>query len=63
MCLFKNIFVLLIYIGGIVAEIAWLGFCFGTIIIGIALLILAPNILFAPMVIAMGIAEGVNQGC
>lgn len=33
---------------GIVLEVMWLGFCFGSIIIGILLLLLAPRILFFP---------------
>jgi len=33
---------------GIFLEVMWLGFCFGSIIIGILLLIFAPRILFFP---------------
>jgi len=33
---------------GIFLEVTWLGFCFGSIIIGILLLIFAPRILFFP---------------
>ena len=33
---------------GIVLEFMWLGFCFGSIIIGILLLVFAPKILFFP---------------
>ena len=33
---------------GIFLEIMWLGFCFGSIVIGILLLIFAPRILFFP---------------
>jgi len=33
---------------GIFLEILWLGVCFGTVIVGIALLIFAPRILFLP---------------
>ena len=33
---------------GIVLEVMWLGFCFGSIVIGILLLIFAPRILFFP---------------
>lgn len=38
-----------VFIGAIAAEIAWLGFCFGTVIIGILLLFLAPAILLFPV--------------
>ncbi|QSZ42100.1 DnaJ domain-containing protein [Sulfurimonas aquatica] len=33
---------------GIFLEVMWLGFCFGSIIIGILLLVFAPRILFFP---------------
>jgi hypothetical protein len=33
---------------GVFLEVMWLGFCFGSIIIGILLLIFAPGILFFP---------------
>ena len=33
---------------GIFLEILWLGVCFGTVVVGIALLIFAPKILFLP---------------
>ena len=33
---------------GIFLEVTWLGFCFGSVIIGILLLIFAPRILFFP---------------
>lgn len=35
-------------ITGIVLEVMWLGFCFGSIIIGILLLIFLPRVLFFP---------------
>lgn len=38
-----------VFAGAIAAEIAWLVFCFGTVIIGILLLFLAPAILFFPV--------------
>lgn len=34
--------------GGLAAEIAWLIFCFGSVIIGVLLLIFAPVVLTAP---------------
>ncbi len=34
---------------GIFLEITWLGICFGSVIIGILLLIFAPKILFFPL--------------
>ena len=33
---------------GVFLEILWLGVCFGTVVVGIALLIFAPRILFFP---------------
>jgi len=39
-------------IGGGIVEIMWLGVCFGTVVLGIALLIFAPHVLFLPWNIA-----------
>jgi len=44
----KKLFGFAFIIAGIVLEVMWLGFCFGSIIIGILLLIFAPRILFFP---------------
>jgi len=33
---------------GVVSEVMWLGVCFGTVVVGILLLIFAPGILFLP---------------
>lgn len=38
----------LIVIGAAITEVAWLGFCFGTIIVGLLLLFFMPGLLFAP---------------
>ncbi|RLA74215.1 MAG: molecular chaperone DnaJ, partial [Epsilonproteobacteria bacterium] len=52
---------------GVFLEVMWLGVCFGTIIIGIILLIFAPGILFFPfnffLVLGLSIMKGipVNQ--
>lgn len=52
---------------GIALEVMWLGVCFGTVIIGILLLIFAPSILFFPfnffLVIGLSIMHGkpINQ--
>lgn len=44
----KKFLGLLIIAFGIFLEVMWLGVCFGTVIIGILLLIFAPRILFFP---------------
>jgi hypothetical protein len=44
----KTIFGLAVIALGVFLEVLWLGFCFGSIIIGILLLIFAPSILFFP---------------
>lgn len=36
-------------------EVLWLGFCFGTVIVGVVLLFTVPAILFAPLVALGGI--------
>ena len=49
---------------GITAQIAWLAFCFGTVIIGVLLLFFAPTILFIPYTLATTIGGGmVVAGC
>lgn len=35
-------------IAGVMAQIAWLGLCFGTVIIGVAMLLFSPALLFLP---------------
>lgn len=37
-------------IGAITAEIAWLGFCFGTVVVGVILLLTFPMLLLTPFV-------------
>jgi len=44
----KKIIGLLFIILGVILEFMWLGVCFGTVIIGVLLLIFAPRILFFP---------------
>ena len=52
----ENIFRIIIgfglMIGGGMAGVAWLAFCFGSVIIGILLLIFAPQILMLPFLVA-----------
>ena len=49
---------------GVFLEILWLGFCFGSILIGILLLIFAPAILFFPfnffLILGLSIIKGQN---
>ena len=44
----KKIIGLLFIVLGVVLEVMWLGVCFGSVIIGILLLLFAPRILFFP---------------
>ena len=44
----KTILGIAIIAFGVFLEVMWLGVCFGTVIIGILLLIFAPGILFFP---------------
>lgn len=48
MCIFKIILGAGMIIGGILVEIAWLGLCFGTVIVGFAMLIFSPGLLLIP---------------
>jgi hypothetical protein len=41
-------------IGGAVLGVAWIAFCFGTVVVGIMLLIFAPQVLLAPFLITAG---------
>ena len=45
-------------VGGVIAEIAWLAFCFGTVIVGILLLFFMPIILLAPLTFGWAIGIG-----
>lgn len=44
---------LLLICGGLVAQIAWLGFCFGTVFVGLLMLFFAPALLFLPFTLMM----------
>ena len=58
----KTFLGLAVIVLGIFLEVMWLGVCFGTVIIGILLLIFAPSILFFPfnffLVIGLSIMKG-----
>ena len=41
-------------IGSVVVWVLWLTFCFGTVIVGLVILFLAPAVLIAPLVIGGG---------
>lgn len=56
----RTVIGLLSLVGGVVlwgvaitALMSWLAFCFGSVIIGILLLILAPHVLIAPLAIGV----------
>lgn len=59
----KKIFGFAIIALGVFIEVMWLGFCFGSIIIGILLLIFAPSILFFPfnffLIIGLSLIKGI----
>lgn len=46
----------ILFIGGVLTQVAWLGVCFGTVVIGILLLFLAPGILFFPFLFGVSAA-------
>ncbi len=48
MCIFRMILGAGFIIGGILLGITWLSICFGSIILGLVLLIFAPHILLIP---------------
>ena len=53
MCIFKVLIGSSMIIGGILLEIAWLGVCFGTVIVGVVMLIFAPELLLMPFTIGV----------
>ena len=56
MCIFKYLIGAALIIGGIIVEASWLVICFGSVILGLALLFFAPGILFFPF--TFGTATG-----
>ena len=62
-CLVKFIIGAGFIIGGIILEISWLALCFGTVIVGIALLIFAPHVLFIPFSVGTTIGMGLIASC
>ena len=63
MCLLYWIVGVSLIIGGVVLEIAWLGICFGSVVIGILLLIFAPGVLLAPFLFGSSVGTAVIQQC
>ena len=60
-----------VYIGAIILEIMWLALCFGSVILGIVLLLFAPGILLLPLsfgfvtgttLISLGVASPESNG-
>ncbi|MDR2635394.1 MAG: hypothetical protein LBC08_01040 [Campylobacteraceae bacterium] len=49
---FRWIIGIALIIFGICLEISWLGICFGSIILGIVLLLFAPHVLLLPLAIS-----------
>lgn len=63
MCIFETILGVAIIIGAVLLEIAWLGICFGSVILGLVLLVFAPHILLAPLSIGIASGSAVIAGC
>jgi hypothetical protein len=54
---------LFLLVGGASLGIAWIIFCFGTVIVGIVLLIFAPQVLIAPLFFFVALGMGtINAG-
>lgn len=51
MCFSKFLIGAALIFGAILVKITWLGICFGSVILGIVLLVFAPEILFVPFTI------------
>ncbi len=63
MCIFRTLLGIGIVIGAVMVEIAWLGACFGTVIVGVVLLIFAPGLLLAPFTFGTAIGLGIIASC
>ena len=50
-------------IGGVILEIAWLGVCFGTVIVGIVMLIFAPGLLLIPFTFCITAGFAIISSC
>ena len=46
---------LVVFLGGGALAIAWIAFCFGTVVVGILLLVFAPWILFSPLMFSLAL--------
>ncbi len=53
MCILKFLIGITMIVGGILLEISWLALCFGSVIVGIVLLLFAPYILFLPFTVGV----------
>ena len=63
MCLIKLLIGAAIIVGAIVIEISWLAICFGSVLLGVILLIFAPHILFAPFTIGTALGLALMASC
>ncbi len=50
-------------IGGILLGITWLGICFGSVVLGLILLIFAPHILLIPFILGFNIGIELISSC
>ena len=53
---------LVVFAAEIAVEVAWLAFCFGSVIVGLLLLFLAPFLLMGPFSFFSGIEGGLIAG-
>lgn len=63
MCIFKFIISGIIIVCAIIIEISWLAICFGSILLGVVLLIFAPHILFLPFTLGLTIGATIVSSC
>jgi len=63
MCILFVILGVLIIIAGIILQVMWFGITFGTVIIGILLLIFAPDIILFPFLFSVQIGSFLMQSC
>ena len=63
MCILKILIGSAMIIGGVILEIAWHGVCFGTVIVGIVMLIFAPGLLLIPFTFCITAGFAIISSC
>lgn len=63
MCIIKFIISGVIIVCAIIIEVSWLAICFGSVLLGVILLIFAPHILFLPFTLGITLGGTILSSC